>query len=54
MGNIKSTAIIVGIDTHKSTHVAVAIDTQGATGCPFNSSKFKGLSRAGKMVPVSW
>ena len=30
MDSINSTAIIVGVDTHKSTHVAVAINTKGA------------------------
>ena len=30
MSNTKSRAVIVGVDTHKSTHVAVAIDMQGA------------------------
>lgn len=30
MSNTNLKAVIIGIDTHKSTHVAVAIDTQGA------------------------
>jgi len=30
MSNTKSRAVIVGVDTHKSTHVAVAIDIHGA------------------------
>ena len=30
MDNINSAAIVIGVDTHKSTHVAVAINMQGA------------------------
>ena len=49
MDNTKSTAIIVGIDTHKSTHVAVAIDTQGARlaalSIPANSKGYLELER---------
>ena len=41
--------IIVGIDTHKATHVAVAIDTQGtrlaALSVPTNSKGYLELER---------
>lgn len=49
MDNTKSTVIIVGIDTHKSTHVAVAIDMQGARlatlAIPANSKGYLELER---------
>lgn len=41
--------IIIGIDTHKTSHVAVAIDTQGtrlaALSVPTNSKEYFGLER---------
>jgi len=41
--------IIIGIDTHKATHVAVAIDTQGtrlaALSIPANSKGYLELER---------
>lgn len=41
--------IIIGIDTHKATHVAVAIDTQGtrlaALTIPVNPKRYSELER---------
>ena len=47
MDNTNSAAIIIGVDTHKSTHVAVAINTQGARlaalSIPANAKGYKEL-----------
>ena len=54
MSNTKSRAVIVGVDTHKSTHVAVAIDIHGARlatlSIPANP---KGLPGIGSLVAVT-
>ena len=48
--------IIIGIDTHKATHVAVAIDTQGtrvaALSIPANSKGYLELERWSHPVPL--
>ena len=47
MDNTNSVAIIMGVDTHKSTHVALAINTQGVRladlSIPANAKGYKEL-----------
>lgn len=54
MDNINSATIIIGVDTHKSTHVAVAINTQGARlaalSIPANAKGYQELESG----PAPW